>query len=97
MTKNKLYTIYYTLLATVLLTGVIQTVFEGSLHIAHGRKVSQLEQEKKTLLQKQSDLQNQLALELSFSTIDQYTTDHGYYAISHPISMGTTAHSIASR
>jgi hypothetical protein len=64
-------TCYYLTLATLVSVKIVETVFSGSILIGKGAKVSQLKQEKQTLLQTKQRLEEELASAQSLANVDQ--------------------------
>lgn len=97
MTKPRLYTFYYLTLAILLAVSIVQTVYEGSLHITYGRKVANLEIQKKDLIARQAQLQNSLAQEVSLASINDFTRTQGFVAINQTVAFADQSNIVASR
>ncbi len=97
MKSTKLFSLYYTLLAIILAASVVQTVYEGSRHIAYGRKMATLETQKKALISQQAQLQNQLAQEVSLASVTNFTKNEGFIAVHQPVAITDQTNIVASR
>lgn len=64
-------TCYYLTLACIVGTKVVETVFTGSILIGKGSTVSQLKQEKQSLLAQKQRLQQELAQAQSLAQLDE--------------------------
>ena len=72
---------YYLLLAAVVVAFAVNTIYQGSLRVAHGNRLSQLEQQKKELDLKESQLNQKIASELSLIEINNTLDEQKYQPI----------------
>lgn len=96
--KQKTITIYYIVLVTLVGVSVLQTVFEGSLHVAHGKKISMLTQKQQMLKEKRADLQLNLNEEVSLAEVTKFAENNNFQLMTTPsLVIRTSSTTVASR
>jgi hypothetical protein len=83
--KFNIYIIYYTLLGLFLMTQIVNTLYQTSVVVAHGRHQNELKNQQLQLVIKQQDIQEKLAQENSLLTYSQKSELTNYQLISQPI------------
>lgn len=73
---------YYLLLGSLVLFGVVNTIYQGSLKVTHGQKVRQLENQVAQLSFEQKQLDQQISAKLSLVYLDDSLNTQDFYSIS---------------
>lgn len=95
--KNNFLTIsFYTLIVTTLVGQALFTVYQGSIVIGHGQRISQLERQKTELIEQSRDLKRTLAAGSSLLHISQSPLYNQFVPVNKPLVI-TTLTTVASR
>jgi flagellar basal body-associated protein FliL len=81
---------YYLLLVTIVAGFAVNTIYQGSLRVAHGNRLAQLEQQKKELELQESQLSQKISQELSLIEINNTLDENKYQPIQ--ISLAIQSH-----
>jgi len=81
--KTLAYLTSYLFLSLITTALVGYTIYEGSLHVTYGRRVSDLKIERGQLLAEERDVSQALATEQSIASIDSFGQAQGFEPISN--------------
>lgn len=95
-TQSKLIYGYYLALGSFLLFTIAQTLFLGSVHVAHGKELQVAEQEKQSVTRELAQLETNYSQEVSLRATQSYLDSHTFVSISKPLVISSTT-TVASR
>ncbi len=79
--KRTLIKTYYFLLIALVLGMVANTIVTGSQFVSTGRKIAELEKEKKVLVDQQRTFETETSQEISMASISRFAQAQGYAPI----------------
>jgi hypothetical protein len=83
--KKQIYTIYYLILALVMVVQVIQTIYQSSLALNNNNQLKELYSQQQSLVSKQQKLQAQLSKKVSLTNFTKTDMLKDYQQITNPI------------
>jgi len=96
MKKQFITSLYYALIVMALASQALFTVYQGSVVIGHGQKITQLERQKTELYEKTRELKRTLAAGSSLLHITQSPLYNQFVPVNEPLVI-TSLTTVASR
>lgn len=95
--KTRIIKIYYLCLAALVLAATFKTIYTGSIHVSSGRDLAKLEKQQLALTNHKQQLEQQIALAGSLSSINQFALNQQFQPMVAPIPITITSSMMASR